>query len=316
MQVAITDFKFPSLQIEQEILLPAGIEIVSGQCRTAAELIPLVANADAVLTQFAPIDAQVVGAMHKARVIVRYGIGVDNVDLAAARAKGIPVCNVPDYCIDEVADHTLAFILAMTRQVIANHQYVSEGKWGLAVPLPLMKALYDQTVGIVGFGRIGRAVAERLRPFKCRRLAYDPALEPAAAAEADCTLVPLEKLFAESDIITLHCPSTSQTRRMVNRESLQHVKPGTILINLARGDLIETEAMVAALTSGQLGGAALDVCDPEPMPLEGPLRKMSNVICASHVASTSVKATTRLRRTAAQIALQALRGEPLSSVVN
>src|SRR5205823_973992 len=141
-------------------------------------LLPLVADADAVLTQFSPVTADVIAGMKKARVIVRYGIGVDNVDLQAARERGIPVCNVPAYCIDEVADHTLAFILAATRQVVPHCSRVRGGHWGLATPLSEMKTLRDLAVGIVGFGRIGRAVVRRLLPFGAVLRVFDPAVSP------------------------------------------------------------------------------------------------------------------------------------------
>ncbi len=316
MKVAITDYSFPSLEIEEGILRPLGYEVVAGQCKTPETLIPLVSDADAVITQFAPIKADVIAAMTKARVIVRYGIGVDNVDLEAARLRGIPVCNVPDYCIDEVADHTLAFILAATRQVVPNCNGVRGGKWGLAVRLDQLRTLRDLTAGILGFGRIGREVAARLAPFKCRRLVHDPVVPAEVIKGSGCEAVDLSRLLAEADILTLHCPSTPQTRRILNRESLSRMKPGAILINLARGDLIDTAAMVEGLQSGHLGGAALDVCDPEPIPADHPLLKLENVIVASHIASASVKAVRTLRETAANLAAKALRGEKLPSVVN
>jgi len=316
MKVAITDFSFPSLDVEERILRSAGCEIVSGQCKTPETLIPLVGDADAVITQFAPVKADVVQAMRQAKVIVRYGIGVDNVDLAAARSQGIPVCNVPDYCIHEVADHTLAFMLGMTRQVVANHRQIQAGQWGLATPLTQMKTLCDQTVGLIGFGRIGREVAARLQPFHCRRLVFDPMAPADAVRAAGCEPASLEALLQAADIVTLHCPSTPQTRRLLNAATLAQLKPGTIVINLARGDLIETAALVEALQSGRLGGAAIDVCDPEPIPLDSPLRTLPNVICASHIASASVKAVAKLRETAARIAVLAVQGQALPNVVN
>jgi D-3-phosphoglycerate dehydrogenase len=316
MKVAITDSTFPVLDIEEAILKPTGCEIVSGQCKTAETLIPLVGDADAVITQFAPVKGDVIAEMKRARVIVRYGIGVDNVDLDAARARNIPVCNVPDYCIDEVADHTLAFILGMTRQVVTNCNHLREGKWGLAVPLAGMRTLRDQSVGIVGFGRIGREVAARLAPFKCRRLVFDPVVPAESIRAAGCDPVELSQLLDESDVVTLHCPSTPQTRRLLNAKTLARLKHGAFVINLARGDLIETVALVHALQSGHLGGAALDVCDPEPIPANSPLRSLGNVIIAPHVASTSVKAVRTLRETAAGIAVLALAGKKLPNIVN
>ncbi|MBS0203844.1 MAG: C-terminal binding protein [Planctomycetes bacterium] len=316
MQVAITDFSFPTLEIEEAILTAQGFEVVSGQCKTTETLAPLVRDADAVITQFAPINSDVISAMQKARVIVRYGIGVDNVNLEAARLKGIPVCNVPDYCIDEVADHTLAFILGVTRQVVSNTMHVRSGQWGLAFPLDQMRTLRDLTVGIVGFGRIGREVASRLAAFKCKRLVFDPVVKPDVIEAAGCVPTDLNGIIAQSDVLSLHCPSTAQTRRLINAESINTMKRGAILVNLARGDLVETAALVAALKSGQLSAAAIDVCDPEPIPADSPLRQLPNVIVASHVASASVKAVRTLRETAAGLAAMALRGEKLPNVVN
>lgn len=316
MQVAVTDFSFPSLDIEESILLPQGFQVIGGQCKTPETLIPHVQNADAVITQFAPIRADIIAAMKNARVIVRYGIGVDNVDLLAACDRGIPVCNVPDYCIDEVADHTLAFILGATRQVVSNTLHVRSGQWGLPVALDGMKTLRDLAVGIVGFGRIGREVASRLAPFKCRRLVHDPVASADSIRSVSCEPLDLSSLMEQSDILTLHCPSTTQTRKMLNTASIARMKPGSILINLARGDLIETAALVSALQSGHISAVAIDVCDPEPIPLDSPLRQLENVIVASHVASASVKAVKKLRETAAGIAAMALRGDKLPNVVN
>ena len=317
MKVAITDYSFPDLSVEESILQPSGHAIAAWkEKKAAAELPALVADADAVITQFASVNAGVIASMQKARVIVRYGIGVDNVDLAAARAKGIPVCNVPDYCIDEVADHTLAFILATTRQVVSNSNTLKGGKWGLATSLDQMKALRDLAVGVVGFGRIGREVVSRLRPFRCRILVFDPVAKSADIVAAGGTPVTMRELLSLSDVITLHCPSTPETRGMLNSESLAKTRPGVSIINLARGDLIDPNALTAALQSGHVAAAALDVFNPEPIPADHPILKLNNVILASHIASTSVPAVRKLRETAARLALMALNGEPLVNVVN
>jgi D-3-phosphoglycerate dehydrogenase len=315
--VLVTDHTFDPLDIEQRILELEGASLDVQQCKTVEQLLPLVADVDAILTQFSPVNAQVITAMKKVRVIVRYGIGVDNVDLAAAKERGIPVCNVPDYCIDEVADHTLAFILAVTRQIVANCVHVRGAQWGLAVPLTEMKTLRDLAVGVVGFGRIGRAVVRRLQPFGGVIRVFDPAINPkeiqlgGAAAVAS-----LDELLPQCDIITLHCPSTAQTRRMLSAERLAQMKRGTILVNLARGDLVDTNALVAALQSGRLAAAALDVCDPEPIPPGHPLLQMPNVIVTAHVASASARAVRTLRETAAGLVAKRLRGEALPNVVN
>ncbi len=317
MKVAITDYSFPDLSIETDILTAAGHEVVAWkEKKSAAELPALVADADAVITQFAPVNADVVASMSKARVIVRYGIGVDNVALDAAKAKGIPVCNVPDYCIDEVADHTLAFLLATTRQVVTNSNHVHAEKWGLATGLDQLKALKQLTVGVVGFGRIGREVVARLRAFKCRVLVHDPIAKGPDISAAGAESVTLRELLLQSDAITLHCPSTAETRGMLNSESLAMTKKGVIVINLARGDLIDPTALTESLRSGHVSAAALDVFNPEPIPADHPILKMDNVILAAHIASASVPAVRKLRETAAKLAVMALSGEKLPNVVN
>ncbi len=316
-KVAVTDYSFDALDVETPILLPLGCEIVASKPIPApAALAQLVADADAVVTQFAPLTAEVIGAMRKARVIARYGVGVDNVDLDAARAKGIPVCNVPDYCIDEVADQTLAFILALTRQVLPNCLGVRGGRWKLAVPLAGMRTLRDLTVGVVAFGRIGRAVVRRLLAFGGRVLVHDPVVPKEAIADSGATPADLPTLLAESDVVSLHCPSTAQTRRLMNAETIGRMKPGAVLVNVSRGDVVDSAALVDALQRGRLAGAALDVFDPEPLPVDSPLLRMDNVIVASHVASCSVKAARQCRESVAHTVARALRGEPLRNVVN
>lgn len=316
-KVAVTDYTFDSLDVETSILQPLGCEIVSiREKRSAEELIPLVSDADCVITQFAPVNADVIASMQNARAIVRYGIGVDNVNLNAARDKGIPVCNVPDYCIDEVADQTLAFLLAATRQIQPNSLTVRGGTWKLAVPLTGMKTLRDMTVGLVGCGRIGREVIRRLLPFKCRVLVFDPMLKGDFIREMGAEPVALDELLHSSDAISLHCPSTDSTRKMIDAAAIHKMKPGVILINVARGDLIDTAAMIDGLKSGQISAAGLDVFDPEPIPKDSPLLTMDQVVVAAHIASASVRAVRKLRETVAGIAAKAVRGEELPNIVN
>jgi D-3-phosphoglycerate dehydrogenase len=316
-KVAVTDYTFPDLQIEASIIEAAGGRIESfKQKRSPEELIPLVADADQVIAQFASINADVIQAMQKARVIVRYGIGVDNVDLEAARRRNIPVCNVPDYCIHEVADHTLGFILGATRQVVSATNSIRAGEWKLPSALDQMRTLCDLTIGIIGFGRIGREVVQRLKAFRARVLVFDPVVPTATIESAGCIPASLAQVYAESDVLSLHCPSTAQTRGLIGREALTQMKPGALLVNVARGDLVDPDALTEALRSGHLSGAALDVFSPEPIPANHPILKMENVIVSAHIASASVRAVRRLRETVAQIAAASIRNQPLPYVVN
>jgi D-3-phosphoglycerate dehydrogenase / 2-oxoglutarate reductase len=317
MKNAVTDYTFESLDLERAILEPMGCRIVGPSAKDEPDsLLNLVADADCVLTQFARLDARVIAAMGRARAIVRYGIGVDNVDLDAARARGIPVCNVPDYCIDEVADHTLGLILVLTRRLIAHRDRVRGGRWGSGAPLHALHALKNLSVGLVGFGRIGRAVAHRLRGFGCTPIVFDPVISRGEIEAHGCTAVAFEDLLRTADVISLHCPSNASTRRMIDRNAMETMKPGALFINVARGDLVDTPSLIAALQSGHLAGAGLDVCDPEPINPDSPLLGMENVLLTPHVASASVPAVTKLRTSAAEIVAKALRGERLPNVVN
>lgn len=317
-KIVITDYAFSDIDIESRIFAKSNNTLVAWkEKRPSAELVELVRDGDAVITQFAQVNAEVIAAMDRAKVIVRYGIGVDNVDLIAARERGIPVCNVPDYCIDEVADHTLAFILSSVRQIVPNTLLLREGKWGIATPLETMHSLSTRTVGVIGFGRIGRAVVSRLKAFNARVLVFDPVVLPGEIVKLGAEAVPsFDALLPQCDFVTPHCPSTAQTKGMFNATAFAKMKPGAIFINVGRGDLVDSAALVAALQDGKLGGAALDVFDPEPIPTDNPVRRMKNVILSSHIASASPKAVRKLREAVAEIAVKAIRGEPLTSVVN
>jgi len=316
-KVAVTDYTFDDLDIERAILEPLGCEIVGQKIgRTPEQVIPLVEDAAYVMTQFAPVNAQVIGAMRRCKIIVRCGIGVDNVALDAAAAKGIPVCNVPDYCIDEVADHALAMILDLTRKITINAAKVKAGGWGMAVPLSAMHALKDMTVGVVGFGRIGREVVRRLCAFKCKVLVFDPAVDAATIRAAGADAASLDEAFSASDLVTLHCPSNQATRYMIDERNISKMKPGAMLVNTSRGTLVKTDDLTTALQSGRLSAAALDVTDPEPIPPDHPLVKLDNCIINAHLASVGVPSFRRLRTTAAEIVATAIRGQRLPNIVN
>ena len=316
-KAVITDHAFETPDIEKSIIEPLGCSVVSQTAFTDPEaLIDLVRDADYVITQFAPVNAEVIECMQKCTIIVRYGIGVDNVDLSAAERKGIPVCNVPDYCIDEVADHTIAMILDLTRRITQNALTVRNGGWGLAVEPADMRALKGHTVGVVAYGRIGREVALRFKPFKCRVIAADPGVDPARIEADGVEPVSLQRLYAESDIVTLHCPSTEETRFMIAADSIAAMKDGALLINVSRGTLVDTADLLAALRSGKLAGAALDVTDPEPIDPGHPLVRMDNVLITPHVASVSEPAGRKLRTSVANTVAAAIRGEKLPNVVN
>jgi len=315
-KVAVTDFGGGEVEVEKKILEPLGCQVVLKQCKTTEEMIDLTSDADYVITQFAKVNADVINAMKKSKIIVRYGIGVDNVDLEAAAKKGIPVCNVPDYCIDEVADHALAMALSLTRRITQNSNVVKSGTWKLAVAVSDMKALKEMTVGVVGFGRIGREVVARFKAFKAKVLVFDPVVDGGEIRKAGCTPATLDEIYGQSDLISLHCPSNAKTKLMINAESIKKMKKGVLLVNTSRGDLVKTDDLVAGLQSGKVGAVALDVTNPEPIPADSPLLKMDNVIINSHVASCSAVAVTKLRTSVANLVAMAIRGQKLPTVVN
>ena len=315
-KVVITDYSFDNLDLEREVLAPLGCNIEALKAGKDQALIDLVADADAVISQFAQVNAAVIGAMRKCKVIARYGIGVDNVDLKAAAAKGIPVCNVPDYCIDEVADHTLALMLAATRQIVPCDNVIKSGQWKLPVPVAALHALKYMTVGLVAFGRIGREVAVRLKGFKCRILVFDLVVPPADVRAAGCEPATLDEVLTQSDLLSLHCPSTEKTKYMINATTIAKMKKGAILVNASRGTLVDTNALVAALQSGQLSAAALDVTDPEPPGAAHPLLQLGNVVITPHDASATPQSVKKLRSDVAGLAAKALRGEKLPNIVN
>ena len=316
-KVAVTDYTFPDLEIEKEILEPLDCSVEGHKKYQGPEkLKQLVTDADYVITQFAPVTAEMIEAMTRCQIIVRYGVGVDNVDLEAAVTKNIPVCNVPDYGIEEVADHTLATILALTRNLVPEWDLIRQGKWQPAVPLEKMRVLKEMTIGLIAYGRIARQVALRLKGFKCKIIVFDPFTDASVIKKDGCVPVSLDEIYAQSDLISLNCPSNDKTAGMINTDSIAKMKKGVILINQARGNIIKTNDLIEALQSGHVGAAGLDVLDPEPMPPNSPLAKMGNVIMTTHVASLSARAMKMLQKGAAQAVACGIENKPLPNVVN
>ncbi len=309
-RVVITDCDFPKFDREREILAAAGADLVIAQCRTPDDVIAAAAAADALLVQYAPITAGVIQRLARCRTIVRYGIGVDNIDLVAARGRGIAVANVPDYGVEEVADHTLALALAVSRQLVGMDAGVRGGSWTPALDRPL-PALRGLTFVTAGGGRIARAVLERARPFGFRLAVFgrsDPELP-------GIRRLTLDELFRQADILSLHLPLTPETRHLVNATRLAQMKPTAILLNTARGGLIDTVALAEALQAGTIAGAGLDVFEDEPLPADHPLRHCARVLMTPHAAWFSEASLPRLQGLAAEEIVRGLRGEPLRNPV-
>jgi D-3-phosphoglycerate dehydrogenase len=313
--VCITDYGFANIDTERDIVEDAGAELRTGQCKTAAEVIALCAEADVVITQWAPISAEVIAGLNNCNGLVRYGIGVDNIDLKAAAAAGIPVANVPDYCIDEVADHTMALALSLVRQLGSTDARVRLGEWSITPPAKHIPALRRMTFATAGFGRIARAVLSRAAAFGCRPAAYDPYVPAEAFEKAGVAKLTAEELFTEADILSLNLPLTEETRHFANAARLASMKPHAVLVNTARGALIDTHALADALTKGTPWAAGIDVFESEPLEADHPLRKAPNVLLTSHTAWFSADSVGQLQRLTAEEAARRLRGESFKNSV-
>jgi D-3-phosphoglycerate dehydrogenase len=303
-RVVVADQVFPDVDVERELFEAAGGELIVADSRD--EALELMRDADAVLTTYMQVDEQTIKTLSRAKIIARYGIGVDNVDLAAARAAGIRVSNVPDYCIEEVAAHTVALMLMLVRRIPQGQALVRSGRWGVG-ELGEVHRLSALTVGLVGCGRIGRRVASAIENLGGRVLIHDPYL---AMADAEARLVGLDELFATADVVSIHCPLTPETRGLVGEVSLARMRDGSYLVNTSRGQIVDLEAVIAALRTGKLAGAALDVLDSEPPDFTA-VNEVPNLVVTPHSAFLSVEAIRESQRKAAQQVLHAIRGEQL-----
>ena len=304
-RVYVTDQVFPDLGIERGILAQIGatLTVASGD-RDA--VLTQVADADALLNTYLPLDARAISRLQHCRVIARYGIGTDNVDVEAARAGGIVVTNVPDYCVEEVAAHALSLLLALLRRVPEADALVRGGGWGVQSLRPIQR-LSEVSVGLVGYGRISRRLAEMLRPLGVRLLVHDPYVDRESAPGVD--LVGLEDLLAGSDAVSLHCPLTEETRGLIGAEQLARMREDAILVNTSRGPLVVLGDLLAALRGGTIRGAGLDVFPEEP-PDAALFEGVPGLLLTPHVAYYSEAAIRESERKAATQIVKVLSGQP------
>jgi len=314
MKVLVTDAEYSSLDIESGVLAAAGHELRLASCKTAEDVIEAGTGVDAMLVQYAPITAAVFEALPQLGLVSRYGVGVDVVDTDAAQRHGVWVCNVPDYGTTEVALHAVAMLLALLRNLAGHDREVRTGHWDYHLGGELRRPS-SLTLGVVGLGRIGRMTAERAAPWFSAVVGYDPYL-PDVAWPQGFERVGILDLFARSSAVTLHLPLTEDTRGLVGIELLGSMPPGSYLVNTSRGGLVDLDALLDALDSGQLAGAALDVLPQEPPPDDHPLLTHPRALITPHVAWYSAEAEVELRRKAAQnIVDWAQTGRPTYAVV-
>jgi D-3-phosphoglycerate dehydrogenase len=313
--VLVCDHVFGDMGIEHNVLDPLGADIVLAPDTDEATLVRLAADADAILVTYAPVTEPVIAAAaaHGCRIIVRYGIGYDNVDVDAAGDAGIVVTNVPDYCLDEVADHAMALLLAIVRGVMHAARVVSEGGW--TVPPQPVHRLQGRRLALLGVGRIGRRLAARAQAFGFEVVAYDPYVR--AADLPGVQLVgTVEELVAEADVISLHAPLVPENHHIIGERTIAVMRRAPIVVNTARGPLLDLEVATRALDDGRLGGLALDVTEPEPLPSDHPLRAHPRAVVTPHTAFYSVEAQADLQQRAAEEVARALRGEQPRCPVN
>src|SRR4051794_4872417 len=311
-KVLLTDYAWPDLGIELEVLASYGVELVVAPDRELGALTKLAGDVDAIMTNWADVPARLIDSAPMCRIVARLGIGLDNIDVRHATERGIPVTNVPDYCLTEVAEHTIALLLALGRKITTYHANAQAGRYDLAAGFPLRR-IEGQTLGIVGLGKIGRCVAAKAQALGLKIIAFNRS-RPQPASGVRC--VDLDTLLRESDYVSLHVPLSGETRHLFGAAQFALMKPTAFLINTARGGLVDHAALAAALQNQQIAGAALDVQEREPPDLSQPPYNDPRVIVTPHAAFYSEESVAELRRRVAHQVGQRLMGKRPENVVN
>ncbi len=311
-QILITDYAWPDLDIERGIVSKIGAEVILPPDTSAATLARVAAPVDAIMTNWAKVPAEVIAAATKCQIVARLGIGLDNIDVAACTARQIPVTNVPDYCLIEVAEHTLALVFGLARKIGWYHQATQSGTYQLQSG-PKMFRMQGQTLGLIGYGNIGQLVAGKALALGLNVLVYSRSMKPAPDG---VKFVSLDELLRNSDYVSLHVPMSPETRHIMNATAFTKMKPTAYLINTSRGGLIDHAALAKALEQGQLAGAGLDVQDPEPPDLSMAPYSDPRVIVTPHAAFVSQESLENLRRRAAQQVADQLTGKRPENVRN
>jgi D-3-phosphoglycerate dehydrogenase len=319
-KVVIADYDFGDVAIERSIVTDASFELVAAQCKSEDDVIAAAANADAVITQYAEIGKRAIQSFRRCKVIARYGIGVDIVDVDAATTKNIVVTNVPnDWCMNEVADHAVALLLVLVRKLATYDRATRAGEWHWQSGRPIQR-LQQGTLGLFSFGAIAKEITRRMRGFGVRIIAHDPFVDQRDTASEGVALVSFEELLAQSDYLMIQAPLTEDTRGRFGETELRRMKPGAILINTARGPIVKDAALYRVLKDGWLTGAGLDDLEEEPAKRTGwkannPLFRLRNVIITPHAAYYSEQSIEIVRRFASEEVVRVLRGQaPLSPV--
>ncbi len=306
-KIVVSDYEFSDLSFEQAVAAKAGLTVTGVQCKTEDELIAACADADAILNQYAMITPRVIAALKNCKVISRYGVGVNTIDLPAATQAGICVGNVPDASIEEVSDHATAMILMLARGIPRLDAAVRAGRWNYAEAKPLYR-VKGHTLGLLSFGQIPQALARKMSAFGVNIIAHDPYASPEVAAKLGVKLVDAETLYRQSDFLSIHVPLTPGTKGMVGAAQFALMKPTAIVINTARGPVVDQAALVKALEEKRICAAGLDVVETEPLPAGHPFTKMPNVVLTPHSAFYSEQSEFEIRTKATQNVVDVIQG--------
>ena len=315
MKIAIVDSDNESFEEEHEVAERFGIELSRSQASDEQQTIEAARGADAILVQYAPITAAVLDALPDLRAIGRYGVGVDTVDVEAATARGIAVCNVPDYGVQDVSDHAIALTLSVVRGTARLDRLVRAGEYGL-VPVKPLHRISTLRFGVVGLGRIGAATARKAQALGFTVIGSDPQLEIGGRTADDIEVVDFETVLSTCDVISLHVPLLESTRHLIGEETLARMKPGAMLINTCRGGVVDTEAVARALQDGRLQGAGLDVFEQEPLGLDSPLMDCPGAVLTPHASWYSEESYSELKRRVTEAVAAVIRGERPRDILN
>ena len=314
-KVLITDYAWPSIEPERQVLAEIGAELIAAETGEEAELLSLAPTMDGILTCWKPVRAPVIAAAKKCQVIGRCGIGLDNIDVEAATEHGIVVTNVPAYCVDEVSDHAMGLLLACARKIPRFDRTIREGTWDQNVG-PAMRRIRGKTLGVIGFGRIARSIVPKAKAFGLTINVCSPRTAPELIQQQGAQKVSFPELLATSDFITIHAPLTSETQHLFSGAEFRAMKPTAFLINTSRGGIVDTAALTIALRNEDIAGAGLDVLEIEPPNQNEELLTFENVVLTPHAAFISEESILDLEVTAAKCVAQVLRGQLPESVVN
>ena len=306
--IAVTDSVFPTLDPAKAALARLNPTYLMSKSVNADDIVAVAKDADAVLVTYAKLTRDVLTQFTRCKAIGRFGLGVDNIDLPTAKEKGIAVNYVPDYCIREVSDHAMALLLSLIRKVPLSNKLVQSGRWEMPAVVPIRR-IEGTVLGLIGFGHIPRLVAPKAQAFGIKVVAHDPYAKPEVFKAANVESVDLDTLFKTSDYVSVHAPLLPATRGMMNAAAFAKMKKGAYIVNTARGPLIDEPALVAALDSGQIGGAGLDVVAAEPLAKDLPLLGRDNVIISPHTAFYSIEALNELQTKCATDVARVLSGE-------